>query len=342
MPKSLPTFLMENQIHSFKVGTFNLLNLVLPKTPYYGDKEYTEATYRRKTEWIGAQLDRMQADIVGFQEVFHEEALREALSHSYHLKNAHVIMVPRTSGTPAVAIASRFPILSHEVITEFPIQIEFEGGILLPMRQFTRPVLKATIEINPDLDITFLTAHLKSKRPMLSEHMHEDSKITMLERSAGEVKSTVYRLAEALALRAIVIQELEQERKILILVGDLNDNDLAVSTQVISGEPPFRNMPEGTKREIWDVLLYHAKAIQARKSYQDYYYSHIHNGHHEAIDHIMVSQELAGENPMSIGRVGYVRAFNDHLIDETLSNDCVPEWQSDHAQIVASIELKKM
>lgn len=330
-------------MQSFKVGTFNLLNLVLPEVPYYGKKSYSHDIYQKKLAWIGAQLDTMGADIVGFQEVFHKEALQEALNHSKHLKGAHIVTTPlptngESPNTPVVAIASRFPIIAFEVITGFPLEIELEGGASLT-KQFTRPILKATIQVRPDLLVTFITAHLKSKRPTLTDQDRADSHITLLERAEGEVKSTIHRLAEALALRAVVVNELQNKRNTLILVGDLNDNDRAVSTRVISGEPPFRNMPQQAKQGIWDVLLYHVKEIQSRKSYHDFYYTHIHNGHHEALDHIMVSQELVGENPNHIGRVGYVRTLNDHLIDETLSDERVAEWQSDHAQVVASIEL---
>lgn len=324
-------------MQNFKIGTFNLLNLILPEQTYYGNRSYNQESYQKKVAWIGSQLDRMDADIVGFQEVFDEDALRDALQKSNHLRKANLVMVPRTSDTPAVAIASRFPIISHEIVEGFPINMELEGGVSLPTKKFTRPVLKAVIEIRPKLLLTFITAHLKSKRPMLDK---DDHHITLLERAEGEAKATIHRLAEALALRAVVVDELQNRRNPLILVGDLNDNDRAVSTRIISGEPPFRNMPDHVKRGIWDVLLYHVKEIQSRKSYQDFYYTHIHNGHHEALDHIMVSQELVGENPESIGRVGYVRTFNDHLIDETLSDERVEEWQSDHAQVVASIELK--
>lgn len=316
--------------NDFKVGTFNLFNLVSPEKTYYGKRSYSHTSYQQKIAWIGSQLDRMGADVVGFQEVFDEEALREALQKSDSMRSAHLVIVPPKGDTPSVAIASRFPILAYEVIEGFPIAN-------VPAKQFTRPILKATIEVRPNFTLTFITAHLKSKRPMLDK---EDHDITLLERAEGEVKATIHRLAEALALRAIVMDELQNRRKPLILVGDLNDNDRAVSTRVISGEPPFRNMPDHAKRAIWDVLLYHVKEIQSRKSYQDFYYTHIHNGHHEALDHIMVSQELVAENPESIGRVGYVRTFNDHLIDETLSDERVAEWQSDHAQVVACIELK--
>lgn len=323
---------------SFKVGTFNVLNLILPEKTYYGKRSYSQESYQRKIAWIGSQLDRMGVDIVGFQEVFDEQALQDAINQSEHLRGAHIRMVPRKGESPSVAIASRFPIISHEIIEGFPEIIDLDENTKLPTNQFTRPILKVTVEVRPKLLLTFITAHLKSKRPMLDK---EDQHITLLERAEGEVKATIHRLAEALALRAVVVNELQNRRNPLILVGDLNDNDRAVSTRVISGEPPFRNMPDHVKRGIWDVLLYHVKEIQSRKSYDDFYYTHIHNGHHEALDHIMVSQELVAENPESIGKVGYVRTFNDHLIDETLSDEKVAEWHSDHAQVVASIELKE-
>jgi len=63
----------------WKIGTFNLFNLVLPEVPYYGDSIYTREEYQRKIRWVAGQLRSMEADVVGFQEVFHEAALREAL-----------------------------------------------------------------------------------------------------------------------------------------------------------------------------------------------------------------------------------------------------------------------
>ena len=329
--------------NTFKVGTFNVLNLISPNTVFYGKRKYSQETYEKKILWIAGQLDKMQADIVGFQEIFDADALRDALQHSAYMRDAHLIVVPKNEGgkeTPSVAIASRFPIVSHEVIADFPSKISLDADTILPIQSFTRPVLKAVIQVNETLQLTFLTAHLKSKRPVLNDADNEDKEISMIERATGEVRATIHRLGEALALRTIVLQELQGRTNPLILVGDLNDNDLAVSTQIISGEPPFKNMPFHVKKEIWDVLLHHVKAIQARKSYHDTYYSHIHNGHHEAIDHIMVSQELVSENPENIGRVTYVRVFNEHLIDETLSDERVMEWNSDHAQIVASFELR--
>jgi predicted extracellular nuclease len=320
----------------FKVGTFNLLNLALPEQVFYERNKYNQAEYNRKTNWIAQQLDNMQADIVGFQEVWHENALSQALAKTNKLNQAYVVVSPQTGHTPSVGIASRFPILSHRVIQDFPETWQVEG-IEMPITAFSRAVLQADIKINENLIITFFVAHLKSKRPDLDKNESRDNPV---HKARGEARSSIRRLAEAVALRTVIMNKLENRDSPVIVMGDLNDGNMAVSTQIISNEPPFRKWPIDVRKRIWDVLLYHAKDIQSRRSYHDVYFTHIHNGHYEALDHIMVSQELVTENQHSIGRVGYVSVFNDHLIDETLSEDEIPNWQSDHGQVVASIELK--
>ena len=50
----------------FKVATFNLKNLALPDRSVYGHSS-PEEQYQKKIRWTAQQLDRMNADIVGFQ-----------------------------------------------------------------------------------------------------------------------------------------------------------------------------------------------------------------------------------------------------------------------------------
>jgi hypothetical protein len=126
----------------------------------------------------------------------------------------------------------------------------------------------------------------------------------------------------------------------IIVVGDTNDAATAVTSEVFSGSPPFKKLRTEQKKPIWDVLLYNAKDIQSRQSYQGTYYTHIFNGHHDALDNIFISQEFFRANPEHLGYVENVRVFNDYLIDETLSHDEVPRWQSDHGQVVANIILE--
>lgn len=323
---------------NFRIGTFNLYNLALPDTPFYGQR-YTPAEYTQKLAWIAGQLDRMQADIVGFQEVFDQEALQQALHQSNFCQKFYLLMAPSSEDAPAVAIASRFPILDSKIIREFPAAAQLDiQGAKMPLSHFTRPVLAARLRITDAVECTVFVVHLKSKRPIVPDQADRHHPI---EKAKGQARSLMLRAAEAIALRVLLMEVLQNRDYPVIVLGDMNDGRPAVTSEIISGEVPHRKLEPEHKRKIWDVLLYHVKDIQARQSYSDFYYTHIHNGHYESLDHIMVSQEFVSQNPKRVGRVGYVSLFNDHLIDETLSDEPVPIWQSDHGQVVASIELER-
>jgi len=334
-----------NELRHFKIGTFNLLNLVLPGITYYQNRNYSQNDYNKKIEWIGSQLKQMGADVVGFQEVFHEEALREAVAKSEIFGEPYIVMANPTGDRPTVALASRFPIIEHEVIANFPesamLNLEKEDSdeiLSLPFKEFSRPVLKAKVRITEELDVVFFVVHLKSKRPLFNKGEGRDNP---LEVAKAQARSLMLRSAESVALRALLLETMQNTQTPVVLFGDVNDGGLAVTTRIVSGEPPHRKWPLDVKLKTWDVLLYHAKDIQSRKSFSDFYYTHIHNGHYESLDHIMVSQELVAENPRSVGKVGYVSNYNDHLIDETLTNEKIMPWKSDHGQVTASIELSR-
>ncbi len=320
-----------------KVATFNLLNLALPETRFYGNQQYTPEEFKKKKKWIKQQFDKMEADIIGFQELFDEEALREIMSEHPDYHNAELCMASRNGGAPAVALISKFPIKSFDFFTDFPEQLKVQG-LTIPFRKFSRPVLKADIEIRPGLVITVFVAHLKSKRPLFADNV---DRFDPLEISKGEARSLLLRATEANALRTIMMNSLKNSSIPVIALGDLNDTHTSVTTQLISGQPPPHNWPKKHKRKVWDITLHHVKDIQARQSFKDVYYTHIHNGHYESLDHIMVSEELVRQNPKRIGRVIYVRIFNDHIIDQTFSERQINCWESDHAQVLATIELYK-
>jgi endonuclease/exonuclease/phosphatase family metal-dependent hydrolase len=322
-------------VRTLKVGTFNVLNLVNPNEKYYGNRAYSESDFNKKIAWQGQQLDKMRADIVGFQEVFHGEALRKMVNNSAYLKGSYIVAANPNGQSPAVALSSKYPILETQIFEDLP-ELDIEGNII-PITKFSKPVLKVVIEIGPKKRVTVFVAHLKSKRPTFGDKVDKSNPI---EQAKGAARSLIRRSVEACGLREILVRHAERNTDPVIIMGDLNDTSLAVATRVISGEPPMRYLKFEDKKKAWDVLFYHAKDIQARKSYQDFYYTHIHNGHYEALDHIMVSQELVAENPNAIGQIRNVAIFNDHLIDETLSEDSIPCWQSDHGQVVATIEFK--
>lgn len=326
-----------------KVATFNLLNLVLPERNYYDNQKYTQQEYDKKIDWIARMLQEMNADVVGFQEVFDKEALEDAVKKSGIYKNYEIVIGTQVADLPRVALLSRFPIKKSEVFENFPqdsiIEVEAEEGgekILLPFKKFSRPVLKVDVEVHPGFTIFFYVVHLKSKRPTLFENESRDNPIHS---AKAKSRSLFLRAAESTALRTLLMNTLYKKNLPVIVMGDVNDSGLSVTSQLISGEVPHRKLPQDIKRGLWDVLLYHVKDIQSRRSYGDFYYTHIHNGHYESLDQIMVSEELVGENPNAFGKIGYVKTFNDHLIDRTLTDEKPRKWQSDHGLVVTTIEL---
>jgi endonuclease/exonuclease/phosphatase family metal-dependent hydrolase len=322
----------------FKIGSFNLYNLVLPGMTYYNNRRYSDYDYQKKTAWIGEQLRRMDADIVGFQEISHSAALREALRQSGQYEDATLLVGNETGEGPVVGLVSRFKVLEHGIVPQFLVEARLEfGGTALPLDEFSRPVLWARVQIRDGVEVVIFVVHLKSKNPMIRDGADPHDP---MERAMGKARSLIRRAAEASALRSLLLEALQGRDQAVIVMGDVNDAGNAVTSEIVSGSPPWRKLPFEKKLPVWDVLLYNVKDIQARQSYQDVYYTHIHNGHYENLDHIFVSQEFVRQNNRHLGYVEYVSVFNDHLIDNTLSDEHVPPWQSDHGQVVVTIRLR--
>lgn len=336
-------------IEQLRVGTFNLFNLALPNTNYYSNREYSLGKYKKKARWINEQLRKMQADIVGFQEIFHEEAIRGTLSRNTQYQAFHVLTTPPTGKRPVVGLASKFPIVNHEVITHFPEQLDLLNDHeaptthVIPLSKFSRPILRADIQVHQSLVVSVFVVHLKSKRPIYPKGVNEHHPA---EKNKGAFRALIRRASEANALRQIFIQHrIKHPSYPVIVLGDFNDTGAAMTSKLITGDRPELHQPPGVsykewmalKRLNWSVLLQNCTAIQTQPNPQDQLYTHIFNGDYESLDHILVSNEFAQTNKKRLGSVTQVQAFNDHLVDELSTGEQVPAWQSDHGQLVAHI-----
>jgi hypothetical protein len=325
-----------------KVGTFNVFNLVNAGVKYYNKPAYSKPDFNAKSKWIAAQLKRMEPQIVGFQEVFHEDALKHVAKLS-GLFEPDSVIAPSADGTgPSVGLATTLPIVKQwDPIKKFPKNSRLSiNGKKVPIKSFERPVLKVDLQLDDSHTVTVFVAHLKSKRPIIDTDNGEDDD-DFTTRAVGEARSLIVRAAEAAALRALLVKEMQDNDQPVIVIGDLNDAVHSVSTQIVAGSPPWQFLPIDDKRKIWDVLLYNTSEIQSRQSERDVTYSYVYNGNYHTIDHIFVSQEFHRLNPSRIGKVEFVRFFNDHIVDGTLSSDNSGRIESDHGQIVATLRLKE-
>lgn len=317
-----------------KIATFNLFNLVLPEHVFYENKKYSQIEYEKKIEWVAKQLIAMDAGIVGFQEIFHKAALDAAIAKS-GLYAAPAVVLNETGDAPVVGLVSKFPIVSAESIAEFPKASLIISGSEAAPQTFRRPILKTKIELPNGKPIVVFVAHFKSKRPVPKAKQEMDLKAEAF----GKAQALMIRAAEAVAFRFLLIDEMKNTKTPVAVLGDLNDATRSVTSDIVAGSPPWKKLSRDEKKVIWDQLLYSTAEMQARRSFRDVYFTHIFNGHHESLDHILLSEEFVDANPERIGRFEYLRVFNDHLVDNTLSDDEVPVWQSDHGQVVVSIRL---
>lgn len=324
---------------SFKVGTFNLYNLVLPNHIYYGNKKYSDEDFDKKVQWIGNQVEKMDTEILGFQEIFHREALVSALG-STHFSAEHIHVLGETGNSPVVGLATTFPLIGEaESISQIPEEVTGAiEGVAGHYTTFSRPVLKARLQLEEDLQVTVIVAHLKSKRPSIAEGEDNDD---FLVKAIGQTRSLLRRSVEATGLRKLVLDALSDNDEPVIVIGDLNDATHSVTSSIIAGPMPWKFDSLEKKKKYWDRALYSAFDIIALKSFKNEWPTHIYNGHYEELDHIYVSQEFFFRNKDRLGDVNFVHVLDDHLKDDTLSRDKLPKWQSDHGQVVASVRFRE-
>ena len=387
----------------FTIASFNVKNLIEAEQEYYRFEEYTPEEYAWKRAWLADQLLTMNADIVCFQEIFSEAALRDVIietdelglaaneanipdrSKRYHRKaifrklayepytEAALAFAPNLfdgepgQRRPGVAILSRFGFVGEpEIIQELPkpLAIPFtdldgdEGGHYR-IKRLSRPVLKVRVPVG-DTVMTVFNCHLKSK---LGEFQRPDGaafppaadlvNFDPAARAMGSLRSGLRRMAEAWVLRQSVLEELEAGNPVLVL-GDFNDSEHAVSSEILTGEAPFRNYAwmrrhdaenrrdrytdeenEIIQEKIDRVRLHSAEKLFVRKSLRDMVYTSAFGGVFESIDQILMSRHFHPDSPHKIGEMEYFSVLNDHLTDGSHPEAPYNKLASDHGQIMA-------
>jgi predicted extracellular nuclease len=334
------------------VATFNVENLIGAGKAIYDEPRphYSDEVYQQKTGWIRGQLLKMSADIVGFQEVFEEAALRDCLKGT-PMETWNLVLANPTGKGPVNALLSRYPIVNTRVIDKIPFTFNFfddrpsagangpRPPTPIPIEQFSRGVLLAELSLRPGSNIIVGVVHLKSKRPITEPGVAQDT-LSYPDMAKGSIRSLIRRGIEAAGVRHILSDRInEQEEQPLIVLGDMNDSDTAVTSEAIIGQEPYRNLAPEIKVQRWKQVFQNCRDVQARKSMENVVYSYVHNGHYECLDNIFVSNHFADLNAKKLGRVIDVRTYNDHVIDDKTSLDRKPAWVSDHGQIVANLEL---
>lgn len=390
---------------AFSIATFNVKNLIGPDKVYYPFEYLTPEAYAWKRDWLSDQLLQMDADIVGFQEIFDEPSLRDVIADCddkgdeinafsqptrdkryrrraiyRNLKftpygaQPYLVVAPNMHSReedgkrrPGVAILSRFPIVETEIIQDLsddPLETEFDqlgGGDAGSWRltSLSRPILKAVIDVD-GRHISVFNAHLKSKHGEVDRGPNGDRPAENLldydplGRAMGAVRAALRRMGEAYVMRRLILAELAQDRPVIVL-GDMNDSVNSVSSEILSGERPFKNYAwmrrHDAKREndrysneenvviqaaVRGAMLESAERLFVSRAQRDMIYTAAFNGVYESIDLILLSRHFQEGAKGQIAQLEYLQCLNDHLTDGSFEEAPYNKLASDHGQLVAS------
>jgi len=392
----------------FTIASFNAKNLIEADQEYYTYERYTPEEHAWKQSWLADQLLTLNADIVGFQEIFSEPALRAVIdeadaagiaandsnipdpSRRYARKaifsklaygpytNAALAFAPNVNDgapgerRPGVAVLSRLGFVGQpQIIQDLPqpVIVPFsdlgEDGGHFKMSRLSRPILRVQVPVG-DIVVTVYNCHLKSKlgeldRPEGAAFPPAADLVNYnpAARAMGSLRAGLRRMAEAWVLRRAILEDLQQDRPVIVL-GDFNDSENAVSSEIITGESPFKNYAwirrhdakhSGDRYSDQDdtiihenmdkVRLHSAEKLFVRKSMRDMVYTSAFGGVFESIDQILMSRHFAPDYEFRLGDMSYFSVLNDHLTDGSHSDAPYNKLASDHGQIMAHMTLRE-
>ncbi|WP_295993852.1 endonuclease/exonuclease/phosphatase family protein, partial [Rugamonas sp.] len=314
-----------------RFATFNVCNLAPPGAKLYDNlAPLTEAEYAAKVAWTAQQLDQLDADVIGLQEIFSQDALRAVLAQSSRYRDAALAgLDPDPAAerlTPQVALVSRLPLAGP--VRHYPA---FPDGVALPggsrdAERFARAPLHAAVRLADGRVVDVIVVHLKSKRPDYRNGDNGDDPVLYAQ---AQLRSLIRRGTEAVALRALLhrMRHSGGARQPCVVMGDFNDTADAVTTTIVLGG----GSGAGAPGEELGGRLFDANQIQLRQDHLRHVgYTNIHEGHYMTIDHVLVSEEFNPASRYAIGEVLDVSYLNDHLLRER------PE-SSDHGQVLVRL-----
>ena len=319
-----------------RFATFNVCNLSQPGAKLYDNlPPLTPDEYAAKVAWTAQQLDELNADVIGLQEIFSLAALRDVLAASHRYRDATLAGFepppdPETGAArlaPEVALISRLPLAAPAAA-----YLAFPDGVALPAGsrdadRFARAPLHAQVRLPDGSIVDVLVVHLKSKRP---DFHNSDSGDDPMLYAQANLRSLIRRGTEAVALRALLSRMDREQRRPRIVLGDFNDSVDAVTTAIVMGAGGACEPGEELSGRLFDCRQIQLRRELAAGGVNDYTITH--EGQTMTIDHVLVSEEFHPASRHAVGEVLDVTYLNGHLQPQQ------PQ-ASDHGQVLVRLRL---
>lgn len=328
-----------------RIGSFNLFQFCAPPFSWYIKKDkFDEIEWNEKISWIKEQIEKMDCDIIGFQEVFSKDELKklcEELGFEYFLtvddakkdsKNQNVFV------TTTLALASKYPILEIEEVKPHIKSLKdhfFQGHF-----SFSRVPIKALIEIPNKKNITVYVNHFKSNR--LNEFEYIFKKETTLKEKKEMIfqslkNKKISTLKQRLCETSSLYFDFIKCKTPIICICDLNDKEFSATIDALTNRSYHIENKKFNSYLLYDSYNLAPKKIdnphpekEIKRVPTSYFLS---KGN--VIDYIFVSKDFNKKDKNAIGKITSFEVFDKHL----KQNKNGSLLQSDHAQIVCEIEF---
>lgn len=335
-----------------------MFNYLEPPNAFYEfERIYSVEQWHKKQNWIVDYLCEYQPDIIGFQEVFSAESLKElvtAQGYNYFavVDQPHVIddfIYQR----PVVAIASRYPIV--EVIAVKP---NIELAETLGLRNnfgFSRKVLRATVDVPHIGHCDCYVVHFKSKRPMIElddKNKSRTAEQTIIEslktQVAGGWGSTIQRGSEATLLMIDMIARREATKNPMILMGDFNNtltdgvlSHLLTNTlRFVSSIDRDAYLAKYCLKDAWELFEV-ATSNESNDAHQEIKElrapTHYYGGVGSVLDYILLSCEFDASYHDSLYQVSAYDTYERHLLNPIFDRD---GESTDHGIVLVTLTLR--
>ena len=276
-------------------GAWNMENLFRPGGDF---GPHDDDTYQAKIRGLADGIGQAGADVLAVEEVGDPAALGDVAALLDGDWQAVTSAVFEPSHPIRVGFLSRLPLEVIADVAAFPehmrpVQADDAGAV---SKQMGRGALAVRVRESSGRDLVMAACHLKSK---LLSFPGQGGRSRFAPRDEGErarvAGYALYRrTAEAVTVRALADELLAGQgttRQVMV-VGDLNDEPQAATTQILLGPPgselgtPGADRPDkGDAARLWNL---------APRLPEGERYSRIYHGHGELIDHLLVSQALLG------------------------------------------------
>jgi endonuclease/exonuclease/phosphatase family metal-dependent hydrolase len=261
------------------VATWNLENLFLPGTEFGPS---SEEVYEEKLQGLADVIAGIDPDVLAVQEVGSPEACDDLVDRLPGEWETTLSELPDERGI-RVGFLSRLAVEDSEEVHAFrrplrPVQADDAGATSDGTSRGLLRIRVAGVEL--------VTGHLKSK--LLRFPGDRFTPRDEGERARFGAYALFQRAGEAVLLRSFADRVLPERP--LVVLGDLNDEVQAATTQILLGPPGseigtagFEQPDRGDPYRLWNL----APLIPAERRY-----TRVFRGRRELIDHLLVSHGL--------------------------------------------------